>query len=276
MMLHSRHPGTYDRPLKRRDVAVHSIEQLQILRNGVALWNKWRADNPGLRPDLSEADLSNADLSNAVLSDADLSAADLSNADLSKADLIGANLFRANLMSADLWKADLSKADLSSADLSKAILSNAVLWSAKPTSADLTSADLGEADLSKADLSYADFRDARLNNAAFNSTIVNRHTLGLDGLLTNDQLDGLSNVESDTPSSTAQITVGAAKRILGPANEVLKELSIPNDLSEAHRDLFLGLCCSIEELQQRVAELEDDNRRLSEEDEVQEKLDEVL
>ncbi len=44
---------------------------------------------------------------------------------------------------------------------------------------------------------------------------------------------------SDAPIRAAQITVGTAKRIIGPAHEVLSGLSIPNDLSEAHRDLFL-------------------------------------
>ena len=67
-------------------------EHLSILRQGVYVWNRWRKDNPELRPDLSEADLhgmnlSNADLRLALLSRADLSFSFLSCVSLNRADL---------------------------------------------------------------------------------------------------------------------------------------------------------------------------------------------
>jgi hypothetical protein len=40
-------------------------EHLEILKQGVEVWNKWREDNPSIRPDLSEAHLSNVEFSNA-------------------------------------------------------------------------------------------------------------------------------------------------------------------------------------------------------------------
>ena len=64
-------------------------EHVAILKKGVDAWNKWRRENPDIRPDLSGADLSEADLSEADfarragLSEADL----LSELDLSEADL---------------------------------------------------------------------------------------------------------------------------------------------------------------------------------------------
>ncbi len=82
---------------------------------------------------------------------------------------------------------------------------------------------------------------------------------------------------SDAPSRAAQITVGTAQRIIGPAHEVLIGLSIPNDLSEAHRELFLEFRRSIEDLQQIIAGLRDENRRLSDEsEELRKKLDDAL
>ncbi len=66
---------------------------------------------------------------------------------------------------------------------------------------------------------------------------------------------------SDVPSRVAQITVGTAQRIIGPAHEVLIGLSIPNDLSEAQHELFLEFRRSIEDLQQIIAGLRDENRR---------------
>ncbi len=67
------------------------------------------------------------------------------------------------------------------------------------------------------------------------------------------------------PRRGAQITVGASKRIVGPAHEVLSGLSIPNDLSDAHHNLFVELLRTVEDLQQSLADLKDENRRLSDE-----------
>ncbi len=47
-------------------------EHLEILKQGVEQWNKWRKEHPEVRPDLSGADLCRANLSEADLSGADL------------------------------------------------------------------------------------------------------------------------------------------------------------------------------------------------------------
>ena len=86
--------------------------QLHILKQGVAAWNKWRASNPKIRPNLEVAKLMAADLK-----DADLWAADLSGADLRGANLRGAELWAADLGGADLTNADLTDADLGFANL---------------------------------------------------------------------------------------------------------------------------------------------------------------
>ena len=57
-------------------------EHLSILKQGVDVWNKWREENPGMRPDLRVADFSGASLSGADFSEADLSRTSLSGADL--------------------------------------------------------------------------------------------------------------------------------------------------------------------------------------------------
>jgi hypothetical protein len=65
-------------------------EHLDILKQGVQIWNQWREEHPDIEPDLSKAALRGADLSEADLIGATLSKADLSGADLSKANLLGA------------------------------------------------------------------------------------------------------------------------------------------------------------------------------------------
>jgi len=172
-------------------------EHLEILRQGVEAWNKWRAEHSEVRPDLSgallsEADLFGADLSKANLSEAMLSGADLSKANLSKAMLSGANLSEANfiganliganlsaafLFTANLTGADFSGADLRAADLIGADLSEANLIGANLCKATLSGADLSRANLFKATLSGADLSRANLRGADLSGVDLSRATL---------------------------------------------------------------------------------------------------
>ena len=145
-------------------------EHLAILRQGVERWNRWRAENPSIRPDFFEADLSTTDLRGGNFTEADvtrgdLSGANLSGAHLSRADLTVANLSGANLSRADLSRADLSRAYLTEAYLRGAYLRGANLSGANLSGANLSGADLSGANLSRADLSRADLTVANLSGA---------------------------------------------------------------------------------------------------------------
>jgi uncharacterized protein YjbI with pentapeptide repeats len=151
-------------------------EQVTQLRESVDQWNAWRAQNPGLKPDLSEADLSGADLSRADLQEANLSRARLTGANLSgtklrKAFLAGAWMEGVNLRSAQLWLARLEEAYLKGADLSGAELVGAVFWRAHLGSANLVGADARQADFSmaylggKASLNAANLPEANFSEA---------------------------------------------------------------------------------------------------------------
>jgi uncharacterized protein YjbI with pentapeptide repeats len=93
--------------------------QLDILLQGVEVWNEWREQNPTTIANLTRTDLSGALLTNANLTRALLANASLIEAGLSGADLIGANLNGANLSGANLSKVDLTGANLSGANLSR-------------------------------------------------------------------------------------------------------------------------------------------------------------
>jgi uncharacterized protein YjbI with pentapeptide repeats len=96
-------------------------EQFELLMRDVDAWNKWRAENPHVKPDLSYAvmrgaDLMLANLQGASLREADLVLANLRGADLRHADLSGANLIGARLLGVDLAHANIRGADLSTAE----------------------------------------------------------------------------------------------------------------------------------------------------------------
>jgi uncharacterized protein YjbI with pentapeptide repeats len=87
--------------------------QVALLHQGVTAWNRWRAENRDVTPDLVGAGLRGLDLTDADLSGADFKGADLRGAVLGGAILAGADLAAA----ANLFKAVVAHADLAGANL---------------------------------------------------------------------------------------------------------------------------------------------------------------
>ncbi len=115
-------------------------EHLALLKQGIEVWNKWRDENPEIRPNLKDADLRNADLRNA--------------------NLIEANLIEANLYGADLRWATLADADLRNANLEAVKLNGASLLRTN-----FQFANLIEVDFVKAHIIETNFHLARLGGA---------------------------------------------------------------------------------------------------------------
>jgi hypothetical protein len=90
---------------------------IEILRQGVDVWNQWREKNFTVEPNLARANLKGlllmgADLRKTNLTKANLTEANLSEANLTRADLTGANLTSANLVDSNLTGAILQSANL--------------------------------------------------------------------------------------------------------------------------------------------------------------------
>jgi uncharacterized protein YjbI with pentapeptide repeats len=157
-----------------------------LVRNGVRAWNLWRTEEPGVRPDLSEADLRGA----TFFGEADLP--DMPMVNLGEVDLRGADLRRATLFEVYLSDADLSNANLSDAhlkgvfleraDLSDANLHGATLDEAALTEAHFSSADVRDAHLRWVNLMNADLRDANLSGAHLSDANLSRANLGAANL----------------------------------------------------------------------------------------------
>ena len=141
-------------------------EHLEILKQGVEVWNKWRAENPGAIVDLEGANLTGANLAKANLMRATLFNADLTGANLTEVDFRIADLWRVNLTGANLTKANLLGAFLNGAWLNKATLTKANFGSAVLLGADLTGADLRSANLRGANLTETNLEGANLTNCS--------------------------------------------------------------------------------------------------------------
>jgi uncharacterized protein YjbI with pentapeptide repeats len=140
-------------------------KHLEILRQGVEIWNQWRVDNREIIPNLSGAQLLGAELRGVnfygvILGEGNLREADLRGADLSEANLKGADLRGADLSGAKLREADLHEANLGGASINRANLNAAYL-----RGADLSEANLYDANLTGAELSETHLRLAHLNAA---------------------------------------------------------------------------------------------------------------
>jgi uncharacterized protein YjbI with pentapeptide repeats len=166
-----------------------------ILLRGVEAWNAWRAENEGIRPDVSGlmltgnfagrnfagANLSDSDLSAISFDRTDLSGADLSRADLRKATIRESNLSYAKLTGAAVVQAYLRDCDLHGADLAGADFSGSGLVGVDLSHADLARIGFTEVEMNDVNLYNAKLCDAKLPKAKIlNSNLTFADLTGAD------------------------------------------------------------------------------------------------
>jgi uncharacterized protein YjbI with pentapeptide repeats len=181
-------------------------EHVEILKQGVEVWNEWRHRNPAIGPDLSEGDFCGGDFSEADFSQTDFIKANFNKANLKGANLHSADLTGTNLNKSFLYRADLSEATLNLANLVEARLNQTLLRGANLRRAYLTEASLRGAILEAADLRAADFTWADLNMANLTGTdLLSTNFSGADLSETNLSNAKISNtIFADTNLSTVK------------------------------------------------------------------------
>lgn len=118
-------------------------EHLEILKQGVGVWNEWRARNPNVAPDLRGLDLHVALLI--------------------RINFSYANLLRARITNSELPYADFTGAFLKEVTFRETTLAHTSFKSAVLTWTDFSHADLSEADFSGADVGWTTFGDNDLS-----------------------------------------------------------------------------------------------------------------
>lgn len=127
-------------------------EQLEILKQGVHIWNKWRHKNPTAQINLREGKLNNLDLRQVDLTKADLTECTLTNTSLAAAELGEAILAGAYLSGTNFTLANLTGANLTGAILSVVNLSHTNLTLTNFARAQITQTNLSNARLIKTNL----------------------------------------------------------------------------------------------------------------------------
>ncbi len=157
-------------------------EHLDILKQGVQIWNEWRVENEDVQIDLSDTILNDTNLSGANLSFADLSRVKLIHAKVSHANLVHVNFTNANFYTANLNGANLSDANLNGANLSDANLNDTDLHGARLISANLSRANPSRTNLIGARIGLTIFGELDLRTVIGLDTIdhVAPSTIGID------------------------------------------------------------------------------------------------
>ncbi|MBD2504864.1 pentapeptide repeat-containing protein [Anabaena azotica] len=144
-------------------------EHLAIFEKGIDYWNRWRRENPSIRPDLSEA----------LINDFDFSGINFSQVDLSGAKLIDAVFNNTNFSQAYLSETNFSRSILMGANLSRTILNEAIL-----NKSDFTGSNFQWAYMVRTRALDTNFSGANLTGVCIEDWHINSSTQ-LDGVICN-------------------------------------------------------------------------------------------
>ena len=178
-------------------------EHVEILKQGVEVWNKWREENQDVQPNFTAVDLQRTDLQ---------------GVNLEKADLTGAKLWRANLRESNLFRSVFTVANLNEIDLQGAILSRAYFGVNSLINANLKNTDLSAAHFRDADLTRANLQGSDLTNACLHRTILKDTNLSQSTMrftifagIRLDEAKGLVEIHHEAYSTVGMDTVILSK-----------------------------------------------------------------
>jgi hypothetical protein len=150
---------------------------VDILRQGVEVWNKWIKNHFGVLPDFSTPYMVSPGIGKVSEPDTETARAGLSGMDLS-----GANFGGANLSGTNLSRVNLSRANLTGARLSYTDLQGADLMKSELTGVDFTGSDLRGVNLTEALIGGTIFANVDLSTVKGLDTLIHwgPSTIGID------------------------------------------------------------------------------------------------
>lgn len=240
-------------------------EHFEILKQGVEVWNTWKAereadsidcvmaevllrfgqDSPGFASfrlrmhsivKAGGAAFFNADLSDADLSEMDLGGFDLSGSFLNNCVFFGAFVSATKFGSANLSGADLTACHLTFSDFRRSILSGAIL-----SRANLEFADLSNSVLMGTNLSESHLNSVSLRSAIFDCTRFDRATIASCSFEDID-LRGAIGLESVAHFAPSHVSVDTIFKSEGQIpNVFMRGCGVPDELIRQIPSLISGL-----------------------------------
>lgn len=220
------------------------MDLIKLLDKDPESWNKWRDENPSIRPDFSRADLS----------DRDLSLRDFHYVNFTHTKLIGANLSDCNLASADLSSAQLQSstinrtlaewANFSDACLDDATLMGSSFEKAQMERTSMLKVNAARSSFEMAILDMADLTEAYLSSTSFlgaclRGAVLSNARLGLT-VFVDTNLYGAVRLESCMHGTFSYID----HRTLAQSGKVnfdfMKACGVPESLIRHYPNLVKG------------------------------------
>jgi hypothetical protein len=155
-------------------------EYVEMLKQGVEVWNEWRKVNPSMVIDLSDAYLPDIKLHPKLEEEANFSGVNFSGGHFFNANFISANLADANFSGANLNFSNLTGANLKGANLRGAFLLSTNFYSAELSDADMTSAILSSAIFGETTLKNVRGLDSCIHQGR---STIDHQTLAISGKL---------------------------------------------------------------------------------------------
>lgn len=158
-------------------------EHVEILKQGVDVWNRWRKKDSKTKPNLNQDKLNKLELKGynfleAEMNKAQIIGCDFESCDFYGASLIGSTIKSSNFKGAGFSFANLTRTNFKEVDMSYSNLRNAIAIKSQFNNVCFENAELNGIDLSKAkihgnsSLYHADLSEAILINATLNKVTL--------------------------------------------------------------------------------------------------------
>jgi hypothetical protein len=198
------------------------LEHLNILEQGIEVWNKWRLENPSIEPDLSGADLSNHIFENANFSNTNFHRARMTQWQVIDCDFSGCNLTQISAQGSYWKKVKFWKAHLTG-DL---VLST--MYSADFTGAKIENCGLPDSEWRYIKLNHTKF-SPHLPGISINSWSIIQSDLSGVGNPQSALHEYPSNVDFGTLKMTASGLIDKPERVKG-ISKFFFECGLPQEI----------------------------------------------
>ncbi|HEX6292948.1 MAG TPA: toll/interleukin-1 receptor domain-containing protein [Herpetosiphonaceae bacterium] len=217
-------------------------EHLAILRLGVWQWNKWREENPDVRPDLSHAELQKPnrhmpDFRGTIFARRDFERIIFEETKPHRAHFEGANFHGVDLSEANLYAAILDDANLQDAILYGANLRGVSFRDAKLQGALVQKVDLTESHLIRTNFYRADLCGVNLSPSLLSDVQMKRAKIG-GTIFANVDLRDIHGLDTLYHVSPSHIGIETLYKSRGQIPEVfLRGCGVPDSMIEYARSL---------------------------------------